>query len=201
MSDSEPAATPESPRLRQSERASQFAQWSSTLALAVSFLALAVGAYQTRIMQNQARASVWPSLAIDFGYFGSGEKAGFTWDIDNNGVGPARIEWVTLSLDGQPMRNWSDVYAALQVEGLENATLYGISGKVLPPNTNRETTITAIRITDPATARRFFDARDRFAMAICYCSVYDECWVAKWREPRPEPASGCAVPPAIVFKR
>ena len=34
----------------------------SAVALAVSVFALALGAYQTRLMQTQARAGVWPYL-------------------------------------------------------------------------------------------------------------------------------------------
>ena len=39
---------------------------SSVLALVVSFAALSIGAIQTRLMQSQARASVWPYVSIGY---------------------------------------------------------------------------------------------------------------------------------------
>ena len=38
----------------------------SAIALFVSVSALAIGGYQTRLMQQQARAGVWPYLSIGY---------------------------------------------------------------------------------------------------------------------------------------
>jgi len=78
------------------------------------------------------------------------------------------------------MRNWDEIFQALLGHGRENATVSSINGNVLPPSTNRETTIAAIRATRPDEAKALFDAKDRFKMSVCYCSVYDECWEAQW---------------------
>jgi len=184
-------------------RQSSTAQISSVLALAISVLALAVGTYQTRVMQAQARASVWPYLTVGFSHFGAGDNAGFTWQIDNNGVGPAKIEAVTLSLDDKPMRSWKEVYAALGLEGHDYVITASVNGEVLPPNTNRETTIRAIQINrqiaadEPGKARQqkaidaFFAASGRFKMSVCYCSVYDECWTAQWLKRTAQPVTRC----------
>ena len=103
--------------------------------------------------------------------------------IDNDGVGPARIESVTMTVDGKPVRNWKDVFRALYGDAKVDATYSQVYGKVLPPNTNRETTIEAVHLFDPEQARAFFAARDRFDMAICYCSVYDDCWISRRQNP------------------
>jgi hypothetical protein len=172
---------------------STLAQFSSVLALSVSFLALAIGAYQTRLMQNQARASVWPFLAIGYLYNDAGANAGFTWQIENNGVGPARIESVTVTLDGQPIRHWNEVLKKVLPPGEAFVSINGVNGNVLPPNTNRETTIEAIKITKPEQAKIFYEARDRLKMDICYCSVYDECWTAHWQQHKVQAVERCEV--------
>ena len=188
---------------RANARRSSTAQISSIVALAVSVLALATGAYQTRLMQVQARASVWPSVAIGASYFGSGDNAGFTWFIDNNGVGPARIQTVSVSFDGKPKRNWSEVFVALSMDPneKENTVIYNIGGKVLPPNVNRETAIQAIKVVKPEVAKRFFEAMDRFAISICYCSVYDECWLAHWPKRVVDPVAQCTVRNSVEFEQ
>ena len=82
----------------------QLSNITSAVALAVSVFALAIGAWQTRLMQTQARASVWPYLSIGYTYSSDTDENAFIWRVDNNGVGPARVERVSLSLDGRPMK-------------------------------------------------------------------------------------------------
>jgi hypothetical protein len=51
--------------------------FTSALALAVSIFALAIGAWQTRLMQGQARASVWPHLEVGYTYNSNVDENGF----------------------------------------------------------------------------------------------------------------------------
>lgn len=163
----------------------------SLLALAVSVFALAIGTWQTRLMQSQARASVWPYLAIGYTYSNNTDTNGFIWTIDNNGVGPARVQSVTLAVDGKPMRNWAEVIAALgPLEHASTATT-SFAGAVISPNTNREATIAALRVHDRELATLFKNAIPRFTMDICYCSVYDDCWVAHWQRWQVEAVDRC----------
>jgi len=184
------------------------AELSSVLAIAISFLALFLGAYQarlmneqTRLMQSQARASVWPYVSIGYRLDDQGENRGYTWEINNDGVGPARIESVTLSLDGKPMRDWNQVFHVLFGDAGVPATYSQIYGKVLPPNTNRETTIDALRVLDLDQAKIFYAAQARFDMTICYCSVYDECWVARRQDPNVESVERCDTAHPVQFER
>ncbi len=174
------AAVARSAREKNASRRSLIAQFSSVLALGISFLALAVGAYQTRLMQGQARASVWPHLAIGFNHIGDPEHAEFVWQVDNNGVGPALIKSVHVSLDDKPVRTWDTIFTALGANE-DLALVSALNGEVLPPSLNRETAIHALKITRREDVEAFYTARSRFKMSVCYCSVYqDECWVAQW---------------------
>jgi hypothetical protein len=165
----------------------------SVFALGVSVFALALGAWQTRLMQSQARAGVWPYLTIGYTYTNNVDTDGFIWTIDNNGVGPARVQSVRLSLDGKPMRNWNEVIEALGVSHRPNTATSSFSGAVIPPNTNRETTISAIRANDRELAGLFKNAIARFNMEICYCSVYDDCWIARWQQWHADAVDRCPV--------
>jgi hypothetical protein len=166
---------------------------SNVLALSVSLLALAIGAYQTRLMQDQARASVWPYLTIGTTYSNDTDDNGFILQVDNVGIGPAKVGSVKLALDGKPQRSWKDVLEALDINGANYSTS-SLGGDVIPPNLNRETTIGAIRINERKAAERFHDASSRFGLEICYCSVYDECWISRWHRPGVEPVARCSVP-------
>jgi hypothetical protein len=180
---------------------SLIAEFSSVSALVVSFAALSIGAIQTRLMQSQARASVWPYVSIGYSINDEGEKLGFIWQIDNDGVGPARIESVTVSLDGKPMRSWKEVLHVLFGDAAVPSTINEINGKVLPPNTNRETTIEALRIATLDQAKVLYAARNRMRMAICYCSVYDECWIANRMEHKVQPVDRCETAGTLQFEQ
>ena len=186
----DPAQSPRS--AEHSGRRGTLSSLTSGLALSVSIFALAIGAWQTRLMQGQARASVWPFLSIGYSYSSNTDTDGFVWHIDNNGVGPARIESVTLGLDGKPMKNWVEVMKALGATSPINVSTTSFNGDVIPPSLNRETTIKAIRVHQREVAALFKGAVDRFKMDVCYCSVYDECWVAHWQQSKVDAVERCA---------
>ena len=181
----------ESSQEQSSNRRARTAEWGSVVAIAISALALAIGAYQTRLMQAQARASVWPYVKIGFGYAENGESPGFNIHIQNNGVGPAIVKSVQVWLDDKPLHSWLDAYPILLGHGAGHPKLEALSGIVIPPSTNRETDVHAIRISEPDQAAKFFDAVDRFKIDICYCSVYDECWTAHWLASKVEITAVC----------
>ncbi len=183
--------TNEDSSTRTSPSRMRMSDFTSGLALAVSIFALAIGAWQTRLMQTQARASVWPHLEVGYTYNSNVDENGFIWRIDNNGVGPARIETVTLTLDGKPMQNWPQVLQALGFKGERRVSTTSLAGEVIPPSLNRETAIETIRVNERETALVFKNAVDRFRMDICYCSVYDDCWVAHWQKTRVDPVARC----------
>src|SRR5690242_7614054 len=192
---------PETAPERTDRKRARFAELGSVVALATSFFALSLSAYQarlmneqTRLMQNQSRASVWPYVAIGYSINDEGESRGYTWQISNDGVGPARIESVTMTLDGKPVRHWRELFRALFGDADVPATYSQVYGRVLPPSTNRETTIDALHLLDMAQAKAFYAAQDRIEMTICYCSVYDDCWVAHRQNPSVQPVARCDRP-------
>jgi hypothetical protein len=173
---------------------------SSVVALAVSVFALLIGAYQTQLMQTQAHASVWPYLAMGYTYSNDVHRDAYIWTIDNNGVGPAKVEYVMLSLDGKPIRRWDEVLSAFGVEKRPSMATTELKGVVIVPNTNRETTIQAIKIHSVEVAAQFKQATERFAMDICYCSVYDDCWIAHWQKAKVDPVAQCDATGLVLFE-
>ena len=198
MNPNEANETPSVVAAARSARRSRLAEVGSFSALALSVLALATSAYQakmmqaqTELMQTQSRASVWPYVAIGNDEDTTAGEETFSWHTENNGVGPARIESVQVLLDGKPYRNWREMYAALAPGKEFHARMSSLSGLVLPPSLNRETTVEMIKLTDHERARIFQAAVDRTLIEVCYCSIYDECWTATSRNPKKKPVPRC----------
>lgn len=177
----------------------RFSQIGSLSALVFSVLALITSIYQTRLMQSQtelmqkqSRASVWPYITIGENSTHTIGKEAFSWRIDNNGVGPAKIKSLVVRVDGKAYTTWADALQALSPGKVLHGAQSSVNGTVLPPSLNRETTIEMIKLTEPDLARIFIDAQDRFAIEACYCSVYDECWVARLAEKNPAALAECS---------
>jgi hypothetical protein len=170
------------------------AQSGALVAVFISALALGVGVYQTRLMQTQARASVWPYVTSGFRYSTYGDNRGFDLHLANNGVGPAIVRSTLVKFDGKHVKHWDEVFTTVMAAHKgesANASLSGLHGIVIPPSTNRDTDVVAIRTNDPALAEALYNARDRFAVDICYCSIYEDCWVSHWLQTEPESISVC----------
>ena len=191
--------TNDDPNTTSSQKRSRAPELTSMLALAVSIFALAIGAWQTRLMQSQARASVWPHLEIGYTYNSNVDENAFLWRIDNNGVGPARIETIALTFDDKPMPHWSDAIEALGFHGAQHTSTSSLAGEVIPPSLNRETAIEALRVNQRELAAAIKQNASRFGMDICYCSVYDDCWVAHWMKPKPDAVERCEASPDKAF--
>ncbi len=199
MSDASDDATSSQVRAESALKSSRMAQWGSLLALTVSAMALAVGSYQTflmqrqtRLMQVQARASVWPRVDISYAYDDSGSNAGFRLRLENNGVGPAIVRWVRVTMDGKAIHHWTQVLSAvIDAKGTAHAEFSGVRNVVIPPSTNRDTLITALSVHDADIAKKIYDARDRLDMEVCYCSVYEDCWTSSWKDSQKQPTAVC----------
>ncbi len=192
---------------RNARNGMRFAQIGTASALAFSMLALLTSVYQTglmqsqtELMQKQSRASVWPYISLGENSTNRHGEEAFTWRIDNNGVGPAKIESVVVSLDGKPYTTWDKVFAALKPDMPFHGAQSSVNGTVLPPSLNRETTVEMVKPSDPQLARAVLEAKDRFQIQVCYCSVYDDCWIARVTERDPKPVAHCESAGAAEFK-
>jgi hypothetical protein len=176
----DPTVFPDS-RSAATTRRLRLTEVGSVAAVLISLLALGLGVYQTSVMQAQARASVWPYVAISRSYYDSGESQGFTWEIANHGVGPAKVESVVNEVDGKTVTTWDALLVPLLGKTrtvISNATYSTLGRFVLPPDSNRDTALPVLHLMDPDDARTMDAAAHRLDMAVCYCSVYRQCWLA-----------------------
>jgi hypothetical protein len=177
------------------------AELSSGIAVTLSIVALGLGVYQTRIQQAEAHASVWPYLAINRSYFDSGEHQGFNLEVANHGVGPAKVESIVIRVDGKPVTTWDGVLQLLLGKtraNTGNVTFSTLGRFVLPPDSNRDTAKTMLHLYAPDDARAMDQAARRLDIEACYCSVYEQCWIAR-SAGQPLETDRCDAPNDIRF--
>ena len=139
-------------------------------AVLVGVCALVVSVVQARVMQEQQHASVWPSLVVTRSH----NESGLRVLVTNPGLGPAVIRDVRASVDAAPAATWADILRALAPEQLPfGAATSTVSGRVVAPGEAVE----ALSIPDPDVAATVAGELHRVEFEVCYCSVYERCWV------------------------
>ena len=148
---------------------------------------------QTRVLEQQLGAQVWPYVDVEIGL--NGDTTSIL--VRNNGLGPAVIRSEAMTVDGVPSS--SIVYALHKILGphLVKRALHGhiglsldgdSPGAVLRPG---ETT-TLVALASKRFAPTLMRDAGRFAFKICYCAIVPhQCWLTESSgagDPQPRPA-------------
>lgn len=143
-------------------------------ALLISLVTAVVSIYSAYIDRFYARASFWPRLEI-YQSYSTGKKFGY--GVANNGNGPALIQYARVSYQAKPINNWRDIPALKD----KKFTQSHFGTKILSP----EHTVTPI-LYQGSEADTIQQANTQVTIELCYCSVYQECWlIDKTNDPQP----------------
>ena len=160
----------------------------------IAVTALAVSAYQAYLAREQQRMSAWPYVKL----LNSGGDSSYAYLVQNVGLGPALVRGMAVSVRGRETRRWDEVgTAVLRVDvtalraaqrgtSMSNSTVQ--RGSVLLPGSTTE----LLRVTGPfaATVRRILND-PAVHIRVCYCSLYQDCWLSDSQEREPAPVRAC----------
>lgn len=185
-----------------------------TLALSatiVSLVSLWLGLHSAHAMERLVAANSYPyleqlrntSTPADAPSFTPGRER-VEYFFQNNGVGPARIDWVALTFKGQPMADLTALFSACcgaktaaEFPGLNRRN--GLAHTLLRPGA----TLSMFTWDQPAAPNPAFAALHRqmgdIKITTCYCSVFDECYISRPGGDKPQPVEACT-PPATPFR-
>jgi hypothetical protein len=154
-----------------------------TISVISLFIALANGRTEAKLVA----ASSWPFLTFETEKDGL-ETGGWTiyFHLRNSGVGPARVHWLRMSLDGRPIRGRADLMSrCCGVPGgpADDQVRIGLVSQnpaigVLPARDGVELLAWRARPGNGAIMARLDGVRHRLRAQACYCSVLDECWTS-----------------------
>jgi hypothetical protein len=162
----------------------------SYIAIGLSLAALLISLLEVLAVRDEQRAEVWPYLHVDLSY----SAEGFALFATNKGVGPARVRSAELFLDGAPLL---DLDAAIaEALGAEDAFSYELyrADTPAPGVMAADERIDMFAVPwEPRTRRLVEIWFDRLEVELCFCSVYDECWLARLTNADPEPVRRCPI--------
>lgn len=160
-------------------------------ALVVSLVAVIVSLYSASIDRDFARASLWPRVDIARSF----SNQNYQYVLLNNGTGPALLKYAKVGYKGRYYSTW---YELLSANGypLQTFSQSHISTIVLPANNKTE----AIKTKDTKLIDGLTKLDDELTIEICYCSVYDECWIAT-RSEKSSPVNQCSIDENVMFRQ
>ena len=164
----------------------------SVVGVFIAVVALYAALKESAAVRQQTAAAVWPFVQLLIEDYDSDEEATFSMAFVNAGVGPAKLGGVRLVLDGEPMRDWAHAVTTVGGDTETPVSRNFLNGRVLRPDEQ----VDMIRTTDPGLARRFQAAiaDPDNSISYCYCSIFDECWLADSRRDLQNPESVEACP-------
>jgi hypothetical protein len=177
----------------------------------VSLVSLWLGLHSAHSMEKLVASNSYPYVELMRSSYSQDFKPGtdskwriVEYDLVNNGVGPARIEWVEFRYKGKPVKDITELLdACCKAQAYDYSGLNrrgGIAGALVRPGTM----VSLFTWTERAKPSPAFEAlrsqMDNIDWSACYCSVFDECYVRKVsQEGKPEPVKQCVAPP-VTFR-
>ena len=175
----------------------------------VSLVSLWLGLHSAHSMEKLVAANSYPYLdlmrsnssrapASETGIF----RKRVELEMVNNGIGPARIEWVELTFKGKPVANLQALLDACCGPSKEFNIPMNARGNVSSSLVRPGGSLVMFTSSETAVPNPIFDALHRSMKDIkysaCYCSVFDECYIRK-EDGKPQPVEQCT-PPAVPFQ-
>jgi hypothetical protein len=184
-----------------------------TLAVAatiVSLVSLGLAIHSGHAMEKLVAANSYPyleqwrSMSTDKPIPGTDRfRRAVEYTFANNGVGPARIDWVQLTYKGKPMKDLSELLEACCAGARDGVSNLNRRGNVVGALVRPGVTLPMFTWEEPDKPNPVFDAlhghMDDIAVNYCYCSVFDECYVRHAQDRRPKSVERCEAP-AVTFR-
>jgi hypothetical protein len=185
----------------------------SVCAMITSAVSILLAYHTGHNMERLVHASSWPALQLATGNGSTRDGLQLDFAVINAGVGPAQIHTLEFLCDGATVAWTQDVEKLLEAccaEAVGQARAAAgkrwepqvstapVAGSFLSP---RERTGVFSWPRTEADARPW-DALDRarvkgrVKMRVCYCSVFDECWIAETNRFPPRPVPSCSSMPS-----
>jgi hypothetical protein len=169
-------------------------------AVFISFVSLFLAIENGRAMERLVQANSWPSVQFTFSTANDDGTTHVHFDIANKGIGPARIESLEMSYKGASVKDARALLnAMLNRTTLPRQPVIGVSDIVSQVLASKE----SIRYIDfipgdfsPEDNAVLRETAPKANFRACYCSVFDECWMADTTKVRPTKVKACPVLPS-----
>jgi hypothetical protein len=184
---------------------------TTAVAVIVSLSSLWVAIGSERANRQMVEASSWPMLEVGSSNVDPAGHSVLLFNVTNAGVGPAKVLSFEVFYKHHPYRTAVDlIHACCKGDftrsspadtGAASPDLItgGIAGSVIRAGENRVFITLGLGAGNEPLWRALNHARNEdITYRICYCSVFDECWINSVNgrdQLHPAPVERCPLPP------
>jgi hypothetical protein len=173
-------------------------------AVLISVISLFLAIQHGRVMERILEASTWPYVMVYGSNANSDGSRHLTLSIVNKGVGPAKIESVELFYQGVAQANPQSLVRAILKPSDPRRRLEVLHSDVGGTVMSAGEKITFVDLIpqeySPEEYSKINELWFEVQSETCYCSVFDECWIADQRvSRRPVAVKSCPVPKVPFF--
>lgn len=149
----------------------------AVIGIVTGSIALYAGLTEADAARKQQEAAVWPMLQMAINDYDvqAGEQV-FRIMARNAGIGPARISGFRVTVGGKAQSDWNEAFTKLA--GTHEGVLRSyFSGRVISAGEEVEVVVARGEIARTV-LEKAYEAPTRLEWEVCYCSVFDKCWVS-----------------------
>lgn len=144
-------------------------------AVFLSLVAVSVALFEANIAREQQKVSAWPYLDVT-----SSNLNGMTHMVINKGLGPAIIKDVRVSFRNTPVKEWGDLFNLIDEQYPWATTTSTLRNQIISPGQ----TFNFLKLNKDIFKEYLKTSkRHDISVSICYCSVYQDCWLAETETP------------------
>ena len=174
-------------------------------AFVVSLSSLWLTVHNAHTMERLVTSNSYPNIDFNFGNQfdfedGRGVRPALYLSLDNSGIGPARLRSVELSFEGKPAATLNalvGICCTPESAGQLPKTDYWTSGDVRGHMVQAGKQINLFAwLEAPGDPRwaRLAQVRERIGARVCYCSVFEECYLRDSAQREPVRIKACPAP-------
>lgn len=167
----------------------------------VSLVSLWLAMHHGQTMEKLVASNSYPNIDVEFSNNIGFDQRGYVLALQNTGIGPARIQSVTAQFQGKPVTGLQEMLLAccgldVSPKQLTYFNSGDIRGALVPAGRRVE----LFRWPQPAADEPLRAPFDRFGrhraeleLTVCYCSVFDECYVRSDQQIEPLRVDACPI--------
>ena len=177
-----------------------------TLALSamfVSLVSLAVAVHHGNAMDRLVAANSWPFLMYGTDNMDPQGKRHISLKVENDGIGPARIQTFEVWWQGQPVSTGPELLRRCCMPDSRtpidsptarslNLVIGQIASRVVRAGDSETFLSLELKDANADIWHRLDVARLQLKMRACYCSVFDECWETDLEQTSAKSVRSCA---------
>lgn len=188
-------------------------------ALFISLCSLGLAIHQGYAMDRLVEANSEPVIAFVSGDQDPEHVSGQPQDVlyfsvENPGAGTARIEWFRMQLDGHDLHGWRDALNYARAHAIASGAVASsvsidrvVTSSVAPSYLKWGDSRRVLSWPRTANNAPLWDLVNQvrqsgaFHLRACYCSIFDQCWIADSTVAWPQRVKRCGASQAPGLRR